>query len=209
MKKIAISAFIASAALSLMGCEQGGSGDNPPIELWEEQQGATSIQLRWVVHSHPIFEPWSCDLYRTQSDSTNWTHLCEYFPDYDEYEYTDSQLMEATSYQFQVRISTLFNRMYSNIIDFETRLNRPEQLSAVRVEENEILLRWADSSMVEDGYEVQRASSLEDNFRVVARLPADWRQYLDSELEESIRYTYRVRAKKGEKTSDWSDAVSG
>ena len=78
----------------------------------------------------------------------------------------------------------------------------------MRPEDSVIVLTWADSSAVEDGYEVQRVSSREDQFRTIGRLPANNRGFRDSGLESNVSYIYRVRAKRGTTTSDWSDAAS-
>jgi hypothetical protein len=207
MKRAIPSQMVLFAALVLTACEKGPtSASPPPIELWAELRG-TSVHLWWVVHDEPTLVDWSCDLYSAPADADDWSSRGEFFPS-DEFDCWVGPLDELSNHKFQVRIFTLFERISSNIVFCSIGLNRPEGLAAQR-SDGTMTLTWADRSAVEDAYELQRVSSREDNFRTVAQLPANTTQYNDSGLDSGTSYTYRVRARRGAITSDWSDSAGG
>jgi hypothetical protein len=83
----------------------------------------------------------------------------------------------------------------------------PAIRNAVATSTSSIDVTWADSSAVEDGYELQRAR---DDFAwsTIATLPANATTHTDAALVENMRYFYRVRAMRDLGWSAFSAAVS-
>jgi hypothetical protein len=57
-------------------------------------------------------------------------------------------------------------------------------------------LQWTDTSLVEDGYEVQRWDEVSNQWGTIGDLPANTESYRDASLASDLTYWYLVRAKK-------------
>jgi hypothetical protein len=71
---------------------------------------------------------------------------------------------------------------------------------------NEISLYWTDNTPDEDGYYIERADT--GNFEVIDTLEQDVISYIDSLLEYSTEYHYRVRAFNSGDTSVYTSVLS-
>jgi len=90
-------------------------------------------------------------------------------------------------------------------IDCTTPPASPASLSATAVGPQAIDLAWIDNSVVEDGYEVQRATAVFGPYGLVANLAQNAVGYRDAGLAADATYYYRVRAKKDGGVSDFSN----
>ena len=88
-------------------------------------------------------------------------------------------------------------------VDCATAPAAPSNLQATASGETAIDLTWTDNSGLEDGYEVERSSL------VVAVLGPNATSYHDAGLPPDATYGYRVRAKKDDGSSDYSDVAIG
>lgn len=68
-------------------------------------------------------------------------------------------------------------------------------------------LTWADNSLIEDAYEVQRAVAEAGPYSVITNLVASSTSYRDQNLSSSTTYWYRVRAIKDGGFSDFSNTA--
>src|SRR4030095_13700963 len=73
-------------------------------------------------------------------------------------------------------------------------LGAPTALSASISSPNQVELRWMDNSIKEDGFEVERASVPSGPWTKIGMTSANISTYIDSGLEASSSYSYRVRA---------------
>jgi len=87
-------------------------------------------------------------------------------------------------------------------VDCATAPAAPSSLKATAAGETAIDLTWTDNSGLEDGYEVERSSV------VVAVLGPNTTSYHDAGLTTNATYGYRVRAKKDDGFSDYSNAAT-
>ena len=76
-------------------------------------------------------------------------------------------------------------------------LGAPSDLSAGSQTAGEITLQWTDNATGENGFFVERKSTVDPTFAQIADLPADTTQFTDVGLSESETYTYRVCAYDG------------
>ncbi len=88
-------------------------------------------------------------------------------------------------------------------LDLTPLLPAPTGLFAMSEGFREILLLWNETSPMEEGFEVHRRTPF-GSFSLVATLSADTTAFLDSGLNEGMRYTYRVRAYQGAESSPYS-----
>jgi fibronectin type III domain protein len=94
-------------------------------------------------------------------------------------------------------------------IDCTTPPAAPTDLAAASLEDHSVDLTWADHSLVEDGYQVQRAAGSQSAaFSALAELPANSTSYRDVDVSPNTSYQYRVWAKKDGGPSDLSNIAS-
>jgi hypothetical protein len=84
----------------------------------------------------------------------------------------------------------------------------PTALAAVATSDESIALSWRDKSNNESSFEIERSTNGTD-FEVIATLPANQRAYLDTGLDPSSTYIYRVRASNEHGTSAPSSVAAG
>ena len=82
----------------------------------------------------------------------------------------------------------------------------PTGLTATAQSTSEINLDWADNTYAEDGFKVERSIN-SGAFSQIATVGADVHTYLDTGLNESNRYSYRVRAYIGANYSPYSNTA--
>lgn len=84
--------------------------------------------------------------------------------------------------------------------------NAPSELSAEAISSTEVKLTWKDNSNNEDGFKIERKT--EDGiYTVIATLPKNTTEYIDTEVEPGITYYYRVFAFNSAGNSDYSNEV--
>jgi predicted esterase/chitodextrinase len=93
--------------------------------------------------------------------------------------------------------------------DKNIALMNPGNLYAEPINRNSILLTWSDRSVNEDlnsGFEIQRSTKPDFSENLVSILvPRTTHSYINSSLPANTRYWYRVRAKSGSLTSEFSN----
>lgn len=77
------------------------------------------------------------------------------------------------------------------------RINPPKRLKAKRAGGGKILLKWKDKSSNEEGFRIERKEGKNGDWEEIAATSANARKYLDSGLESSKIYYYRIRAFNG------------
>ncbi|MBK1878668.1 beta-propeller fold lactonase family protein [Pelagicoccus mobilis] len=112
---------------------------------------------------------------------------------------------------FSIRVSNPGGVLTSPAVDLTVLppvvVNAPLDLTALDISSNSARLVWSDESDNETNFEVQRRSP-GGEFSNLATVVENQSQYDDETLESSTTYIYRVRAKRNENASLWSnDAV--
>lgn len=127
-------------------------------------------------------------------------------------QYIDTGLTPGTTYVYRVQaFSSGGESEFSNEASVTTAgggTAGPEDLRVTGVCETIIFVEWEDVSEDESGFEIERRSGNED-FERVGRVGADVTRFTDTGLARSTRYTYRVRAVRGNSFSEFSNEDSG
>lgn len=132
--------------------------------------------------------------------------------------YTDNDVSPGLFHQYRIRSKrgTLFSEFSYNIEGINvpetqvTTVNAPSELSATLVASlsNAVSLTWKDNSNNEDGFIIERAQGngvfeLYKNFSTV-----DQTSFLDTHLPTGETFSYRIKAKKGNAMSAFSNGTT-
>ncbi len=112
---------------------------------------------------------------------------------------------------FSIRVSNPGGILTSQAVNLTVLppvvVNAPADLTALDISSSSAQLAWKDESDNETSFEIQRRT-LGGEFSGLVTVLENQIQYEDASLESSTTYIYRVRARKGENVSLWSnDAV--
>lgn len=87
-------------------------------------------------------------------------------------------------------------------------LSAPSSLTADNAAEGQITLSWADNSEDEDGFKIERSTSMDSGFAEIGSVAANITTYTDTDVEPETEYFYRVRAFMDIENSAYSNVVS-
>jgi M6 family metalloprotease-like protein len=163
-----------------------------PNSLTATTTGHYSIDVMWVDNSS---NEEGFSLERKGSGDTNWTVATDLGPNTTSF--SDSGLNQGTTYEYQVKAyNSAGDSIYSNTGTATTTVpippTAPTGLTAMAISENQIDLAWTNGDNA-TGLEVQRSVDAM-SFTTVATLEPAEASYLDSGLNPSTSYTYRVMA---------------
>ncbi len=118
--------------------------------------------------------------------------------------YIDYGLKERTWYYYRIKVydNTSNSAAYSQVLEvFIGRPDRPSDLKAACISPEIVRLEWKDNSDVEQGYIIERKSTLKDVYTEIARVGPNTCTYTDSGLTAGITYVYRVSSYNAAGTS--------
>lgn len=98
--------------------------------------------------------------------------------------------------------------VWSFVTQAEPAPNTPVGLSGTATPPKEISLRWTDSSNNEIGFKLERKTGPNGAYDQIALVPANTRNYTDSNLISDKTYSYRILAYNGSGPSGYSNEVS-
>lgn len=129
--------------------------------------------------------------------------------------FNDNDLMPSTSFCYRVNaVAGNITSAYSNKDDGTTLntsediLGHPTLLSAGAISSSRIDVNWTDNANDETGFELERANGLcaqNNPFVKIEDLPVNTTSFRDLGLSASTSFCYRVRARKGNTPSDYSN----
>jgi len=123
--------------------------------------------------------------------------------------YTDSGLADGRKYVYRVRATNGQTvSSYSNESDASTVLAAPSQLSATALDEATIILTWADNSVSETGYIIERSLTSGSGYGVIDVIPPNSTSYTDSGFKEGDQFFYLIRATNGVTHSEPSNEAN-
>ena len=96
---------------------------------------------------------------------------------------------------FSISTEKTNDESFPTEVSATTPLNPPTGLTATAISSSQINLSWADNSMAEQGYRIERSSS---GFVQIAQVGPNVTFFSDSGLTAETQYTYRVRAYNAE-----------
>jgi titin len=169
----------------------------PPSGMDAVAVGGGIVTLKWTDNST---DEEGFRVERASSAGGTWETFRSLPPNYTVTSDAQRPMEEPACYRV-IAISSSGSSDPSNV-DCATTPAAPSNLTAGAVGESTVDLTWSDNSGVEDGYEVLRNSA------AVAVLGANATSYQDVGLMTNATYQYRVRARKLDGFSAYSDPVT-
>jgi len=126
--------------------------------------------------------------------------------------YADSTLAGKTAYFYRVRaFNAGGNSEYSNEATATTLPNppaAPDNITAALVTNRQVRVIWADNSINETGFKVERKKATATGFTLIATLNTNVTTYADTGLISITAYVYRVLAFNAGGNSPYSSPLS-
>ncbi|MFH0902531.1 MAG: fibronectin type III domain-containing protein [Pseudomonadota bacterium] len=174
-----------------------------PANLVATAEAGMRIGLRWVDTSRAergfIIER---QLRGPKRNPDKWVEIAR--TPADATSYSDGAVAEGTTYAYRVRAfaepadsAPLSLSAPSSEAVSTAPLAEPVELIAKAISTTQLELRWQDGSRQERGFRVERSSTVgggAGGWRSVGTLPANATRFLDTKVEESSTYAYRVVA---------------
>ncbi len=174
---------------------------NAPEDLATDSVQSTQITLIWTDASE-------CEdgyvVKRADEAGGDYTAIASLDPN--ETTYTDTGLIPGQTYYYVICAS--FDDDHSSCSDEVSQnvmLEAPTDLTAGAASGTEVELAWADNSLGEDGFSVERKEGTDGTFAEIANVGEDTVFFLDSGLEAETTYVYRVRAVANNVFSDYTN----
>lgn len=122
--------------------------------------------------------------------------------------WTDTGLTKKTTYSYRVfAYNAVGNSDYSNVSTATTKdsiPNPPTNLAATAPSWNLVTLSWTDASDNEDGFKLERRQGAGAWVQISSPVP-NTTSYIDSTVQASTTYSYRVRGYNTGGDSGWSN----
>lgn len=171
--------------------ENGSSNIFPPIFLkWSASDYAENHRVQLAIDSSFIF--------LIIDDSTvvdTFIHV--------------SNLFEGQSYFWRVRSQNAAGASnFSSIWNFKTWLPSPQEATTSSVGVNKVLLSWKDMSEMESGFIIERKlgdTTSSDNYYVLDTVGVNITSFIDTTMDQSTKYSYRLFAYNESTISGYSN----
>ncbi len=174
-----------------------------PDNLSGEVPDGTYIDLSWKDQSYNelLFE-----IERSEGDSSNYTLIDTV--ERDSLNYIDNQVESGVTYYYRVRATGEYGiSEFSNISSVHI-LNPPGNLEGNSLDDEGVELTWTDNSELENGFEIERSLTDQENFVRLKRTDPNVTSYLDSQVASDNTYFYRIRAFNDQGFSEMSYVAS-
>ena len=175
----------------------------------------TGITVTWTANE--LVNVDNHEIQRSADNGRTWTSLSVTLAS-DAEEYLDTTTDPGVHYWYRTRVLwSTANSVWSDVVfgiggGLEAldgyRPNTPRRLTATAASSTSIALTWADCSVVEEGYSVQRKLSSSSTWGNNVNLPVDTQSYTYTNLLIGTQYDFRVRARGTPTPSEWTPTVS-
>jgi uncharacterized protein (TIGR02145 family) len=119
-------------------------------------------------------------------------------------EFSDNSVDYGKDYIYRVAGFTTGNLSnWASSDTISTTILSPDSLTLTIINDMEIRVNWGDNCSYEQGFRIERNDG--SGFEQIAQLGANVLEYLDTDLDYDISYTYKVLAFTSENESDYSN----
>ncbi|MEN8203319.1 MAG: fibronectin type III domain-containing protein [Bacteroidota bacterium] len=172
-----------------------------PTGLVANKVDEATIQISWFDKS---FSETAYLIERSESSGSGFSEI--HTASANETFYEDYGLADGSTYYYRVRATNGdLNSEYSNEASATTDLTAPSALAVSPVNESSIHLTWSDNSVSESGYIIERSEDTSSDFSEIWTTFENTEAYSDEGLADGTEYFYRIRASKGEFSSEYSN----
>ncbi|HTR82660.1 MAG TPA: Ig-like domain-containing protein [Bacteroidota bacterium] len=162
-----------------------------PSQLTATMVADTLVMLSWQNRLHPISQYIEVD--QAENDGP-FTIVGNISAALDSTSLKGSYVV-GTFYRYRLRGWTVHNNysLYSNISSTQVVFPAPSSLTENTVDQFSVQIRWTDNSSFEKGFSIERKTPTAD-FAEVGRVGPNVTSFIDTGLDSTMSYIYRVRA---------------
>lgn len=178
-------------AVKLVSPSNGSAYQPVTLKLmWDAALGAQSYRVQ--ISKDSLF---SVPVYDNSAITTPYIQLYE--------------LDNGTKYFWRVSAKTPAGvTEFSKIYNFVTVLQNPENLSAASAGIGKIKLVWIDRSNNEQGFIIERKTSIDQAFSVIDTAAKNYTSYTDAIASAGVTYQYRIKSFTKDAESVYSNVVT-
>ena len=183
-------------------------GPESPLDLRATVVSSSQINLTWADRST---DETGYGIERS-TDGSSFSMIATV--EADRVTYQNTGLPPATTYYYRVRgMKGSAGSAYTHVVNAKTqdapvvpRPSTPTNLAAIATSISQINLTWNDTSINEEGFDLERSVD-NTNWGNLMNMNANTTTYAVTGLNASTKYFFRLRAKNGGGTSDWSNVA--
>lgn len=184
----------------------------PPVpdNVSAENLAQNIIQIKWQMSESTASLFFIQRKDSTQNDFVEIAQVPGYF-----HHYVDETALSQTAYQYRVVANNTAGNSspsspasITSMADPANSPSAPTALTATSISDKQILLKWQETTNSEKEFRIERIAANEVNYQLVARLGRDATGYVDSNLQATTEYTYRVYANNDQGDSGTSNTAS-
>lgn len=170
--------------------------------LTAEAVSSRTVSLTWKNYFYPVSYVIQR---RTESDPLFQDISTVNFPDND---FRDADLLPNTTYYYRIVTEGSVTDPVSVTTQSPSLPSAPSSLVPLLTEKVLIKIGWVDNSVNEVGFIIERSDVTSDNFRQVAIVNPNVKEFTNSSLVPNTTYYFRVKAVNEDGQSDFSNVLS-
>jgi titin len=164
------------------------------------------IDLKWAYPNQKVY---NTIIERKAESETSWYQIASV--GIGQNTYSDKSVTSGIKYYYRVRAFSSENVKTAAYPDAGSGayalLCAPSGLYGVTLSQYQIQLTWNDLS-AETAFIIERKSPSVGSFEEIAVVPQNNNTYIDTNIEQNVTYTYRIKAVSGTTNSEYSDTIS-
>ena len=202
-------AFDGSVNINKMNFDLIGTVPQTPANLGTATVSESQINLGWTDNSD---DETSFEVYRSNSIDGPFTLLASVGSNVESY--MDLTVTSENIYYYRVSAKNdIGESAFSNVAEANPDVITlpppvPTNLTAVSLPDSEINLTWVNDATDERGFEIHRSFTAGSGFALIATTSPGTTTYVDTGLQGSTKYYYKVRAINVAGTSEFGNEVS-
>ncbi len=120
--------------------------------------------------------------------------------------FIDKNLKANKNYFYKIRVvGEKINSDFSKVIKISTSLIAPSKINVASYSYDKMKITWSDDYSNENGFEIQRSTSLNGNYKHIITTKENVNTFIDENLNPETEYFYKIRTITQKLNSDFTE----